>query len=375
MIKAHLPKLFLVLTFAFFFVLFLHTAKIVRSAADHIVISEVQIATSSANGDFIEIYNPTSSAISLNGMKLVKRTSTGGTDVNIVSFGAGDSIAAHGFLLWCNTGIAGSLNCDKHTSDTIANNNSIALRNGALDSGVIVDAVTIGVALHSLGEGNPPATPSANQSIERKANASSTNVSMQIGGADEFLGNGQDTDNNSADFVLRSLSQPQNSQSALEPVPTPTDTPTPTPTVTPIPTDTPTPTLTPTDSPTPTPTNEVTPTDTPTPTLTPTVTPTQTPTPTNTPTPTATQTPTPTPTSEATPTPTATNTPVPTATPTPTGQLTPTATPTISATQTPTPTPILLPKYKLSCEVKHILFDFKFFKINIPYVFCSLKKV
>ncbi|MFH1048474.1 MAG: NosD domain-containing protein [Patescibacteria group bacterium] len=63
--------------------------------------------------------------------------------------------------------------------------------------------------------------PSAGQSIERKANLNSDAESMVKGGADEFLGNGWDTDDNSADFVLQATPNPQNSASMAEPVPTP----------------------------------------------------------------------------------------------------------------------------------------------------------
>src|SRR5687767_3966688 len=50
--------------------------------ATHLVISEVQITGGSgdADHDFIELYNPTNSAIDLNGHRLVKRTGNSGTD-------------------------------------------------------------------------------------------------------------------------------------------------------------------------------------------------------------------------------------------------------------------------------------------------------
>jgi hypothetical protein len=39
---------------------------------------------------------------------------------------------------------------------------------------------------------------------------------MAAGGADEAAGNGQDSNDNAADFVLRTVRQPQNSKSAAE---------------------------------------------------------------------------------------------------------------------------------------------------------------
>jgi len=322
---------------------------IAKAATDNnnVVISQVQIAGSgNASQDFIELYNPTLSTIALSGFRLVSRTSTASTDASIVSFQTGDAITAHSYYLWCNTSIATALGCDRNTSATIANNNSIALRNGGLDIGTIIDAVTIGVPLHSLGEGSIPATPSAGQSIIRKASATSTANTLIPGGSEANFGNGYDTDNNANDFVLLTTSMPRNSASPsaiIVPTPTTEPTPTPQPTSTPTPTPTATPTPTPTDTPTPTPTMTPAPTATPTPT--PTAIPTATPVPTNTPTPTATPTPvptsTPTPTVPPTPTPTATPTPKPTETPTPTPVLTsePTSTPTPTPTRIPTATP------------------------------------
>jgi Lamin Tail Domain len=362
--------LFVVSLLVFFSLLQFHVQDVQAATASHVVISEVQIATSSASGDFIELYNPTSSVVNLNGFKLVERTSSGSTDTAIVSFGSGDTIASHGFLLWCNTGLNGSLHCDKHSADTVSNNNSIALRDAGAS---IVDAITIGVPLFPLGEGSIPATPSANQSIERKALSTSTSNTMKIGGSDELFGNSEDTDNNGADFVLRNIPQPQNTLSSLEippaptpsptqsPTPTPTDTPTPTPSPTPIITDTPTPTstVTPTDSPTPTPT------DTPTPTLMPTDTPTPTPSPTDTP--------------SVTPTPTPTD--VPSATPTEEPSPTVTTEPivTLIPTLTPTATPVPEPEHNhherhFVFEIRHKDFHIYRFHVSFPYFHCGFEE-
>jgi hypothetical protein len=260
---------------AFFLIFSLGFLFFVKSSlaalTDHLVISEMQIAGTLTTDDFIELYNPTASSISLEGFRLVKRSSTGATDTSIVAFGSTESVAAHSYYLWCNTGLSASITCDKVTTATVAFNNSVAIRNGPLDTGAIVDAVTLGVVANPLGEGTPiPSGPILNSSIERKPGAS-----------DPTGGNGTDTDNNSADFDLRALSEPQNSLSPTEveatPTPTPTPEPTATPTATPTETPSPTPTATPTESPSPTPTE--TPESTPTPSATPTATPTLTPTP------------------------------------------------------------------------------------------------
>ncbi len=307
--------------------------------ANHIVISEIQISgdgADPANDEFVELYNPTSSDVSMTGWRLTRKNSSG-TQANLVAALNG-TIPAHGyFLIGHGTGYNGSATLDvvySAPSNALTNNYSVLLYS---DAGVtLVDKVAFGTGTDP--EGTVFSTnPSANNSIERKANSASTSASMGIGGADELAGNGEDTNNNSTDFVARTVSQPQNS-SAIEPV-SPTSTPTDT--ATSLPTDTFTPTNTETATPTATPTDGATATDTATNTPTDTATATATDTATNIPTDTATNTPTDT--ATATATDTATNTPTDTATATATA----TATPTQTLTNTPpAPTNIVISEFR-----------------------------
>ncbi|MDP3729330.1 MAG: lamin tail domain-containing protein [bacterium] len=187
---------------------------IVSNILNHVVISEVQITggTGKTTNDFIELYNPTNTAFNLNGYRLVKRTKTGTTDTSIKSWTSDAFIPPRGFYLWANSGYTDiAITPDITTSGTIADDNGIALRLGAEDTGVIIDSVAWGVAENIFIEGTVFAgSIDAHQSIERKAWQNNC-----ISG--EFLGHGCDTNNNQNDFALRTVSQPQNSSSPPEP--------------------------------------------------------------------------------------------------------------------------------------------------------------
>lgn len=386
------------------------------AAATHVVISEIQVGeVSHADDEFVELYNPTINDIDLSGWKLKKATESGTPIDNLVASLSG-SIAAHGFFLITSpeSSASNSANILYSTTRHIAANNTVYLfdKNTSL-----IDKVGFGNATDSEGTAVP--NPGAGKSLERKANSSSTVLSMTTGG-DEFAGNGEDTDNNVADFIIRDTPAPQNSQSPIEPIPTPTPTLSPTPTVTPsstpsptltitpteiltptstpIPTAIPTSTITPTDIPVPTeiPTDTLTPTETPVPTVTPTETLTPTPIPTDTPTPTLTpspiptmtMTPTETPSPTVTPTEIPTNTPSPTLSPTPlpTEAPTPTVTPSLTLTVTPSVSPTITPinsptptihqpnsRFPLECSWHSRTIIFFKFKFTIPVFTCTRK--
>lgn len=312
--KKNLPWLFLFIPlFILGTVLFRSPTPAQSATAGHIVISEVQIAGATAGDEFVELYNPTSSVVDLSGWRLRRETSTGGDGGNLVASLSGN-IPAHGFFLVTpQSGYTGSASADQMYSvagNPVAANNTVLLFSDAAIT--LVEKVGVGSGA-STAEGTGTATPAAGQSVERKANPSSTDISMGSGGVDEFGGNGEDTNDNSADLVLRNVSQPQNSSSAVEPV-----------------------SGTPTEIPTPTTEPSITPSETPTPTLEPSITPTE--------------------------------VPIPTLSPTPT------ATPTVSPSPTRKP-PFFFPRFQLTCSVTYKTFNFGFFRIQIPLISCQLKKV
>ena len=314
-----------------------HASNVYAATASHVVISEILPGvTGATTNEFVELYNPTSSNIDVTGWRLSRKTA-GGTESDLVTDFPAKTINAHGYLLIAHTDYTGSVAEDiTYSANSFATNNTILLYDSA---DVVVDKVGMGSATDV--EGTAKSDPSSPASIERKASSTSLASTLAIGGTEEFAGNGEDSDNNSSDFVNRGLSQPQSSASATEPQVGGTGTPTPTPSITSGPTPTVSATLTATNTPTASPSATVTPT--PSLTATPSVTSTNTPTPTvsvtNSPTvtvsPTATSTPTPTVTSSPSPTVSVTNTP----TVEPTLSVTSTPSPTISLSPTPTPVP------------------------------------
>ncbi len=351
--KKHLP-----LSFYFVFIVFLLTifvAKLpttVAAAASHIVISEVQPGlTGATTNEFIELYNPTNTNIDVTGWRLAKKTaSASATEEDFVSNFPAKTINAHGFLLIAHTDYDGVAIPEDitYSENPFAGNNTLLLYDS---SDVLVDKVGMGTAadVETAAKGNP----SSGDSIERKATSTSTGTTLGVGGTEETAGNGEDTNNNSADFVNRGEPQPQNMNAAVEPALTPTPSVSPTASPSVSPTGSVSPTMTPTGSLTPTPSLTATPsvtgslTPSPTGTVSPTVTPTVTLT--TTPSLTLTSTPSPTASVSATSSPTATLSPTsslsPTVTPssTSTPTTTPTATITATATLTVTPTVSLSP--------------------------------
>ncbi len=233
----------------------LFVAKNVFAETNHVVISQIQIGGSSATDEFIELYNPTESTVSLAGWRLTRKTSSG-SQTNLVANISGQ-VSPHGFFLIAHPDYDGLVASDivySATSSSVAANNTVLLYK---DAGVnLVDKVGFGTATDNEGS-SFPTSPAANQSLHRKNDA-------------------DDLDNNTNDFEILTVSNPRNSLFAPTITPSPTSTVNPTTTPTQIPTESPVATITPTSTPTQTPTStplETVPTDTPTTSASPTTNP------------------------------------------------------------------------------------------------------
>lgn len=195
-----IKKAGIVLVFLFSLILALNSAY--AAIAEHVVISEVKTNTSGED-EFVELYNPTSFDVQLDGWKLTRNNSAG-TFANLVSsFPVGSTIPSHGYFLIAHQDYTGLVTSDINYSanNPITNDYAVLLYNS---SGSLIDKVGFGSCPEY--EGTATSNPPANQSIERISSLTNN----------ELEGNGWDTDNNSADFITRDSPQPQNSGNTTE---------------------------------------------------------------------------------------------------------------------------------------------------------------
>ncbi|MDP9249961.1 MAG: lamin tail domain-containing protein [Chloroflexota bacterium] len=245
----------------------------------HLVVSEVMTGGTSASDEFIELYNPTSGALPLEGLEVVYVTASGATVTRKAAWAAGSpGMPAGSHLLIANdAGVFLPLADLSYANGLAAAGGSVALR--VQGAATAIDAVGWGTAASTWLEAPAAPAPAAGSSLERLPGGSA--------------GSGQDTEVNVVDFAIRAVPDPQNA--ASPPVPTPTLSPSPSSS----------PIASPTVSPSPSPSDSVSATPGATPSGTPSATPT------------ATATPSPSPSPTPTPSPTATPTPSPTPTPAP----------------------------------------------------------
>ncbi len=168
-----------------------------------VVISEFRTrGPNGANDEFIELYNRTTSPIDISGYKIFRSNNTGATNLTAtITSGVILGPGCHYLLTNSNSGgpYSGSVAGDQTYGTGITADGGIALTipGGTATTGII-DQVGLSAG-SAYKEGTPlaPFAGDAEQSYERKP-----------GGA---FGNGTDTDNNAADFLLNATSSnPQN---------------------------------------------------------------------------------------------------------------------------------------------------------------------
>ncbi|TMB85129.1 MAG: lamin tail domain-containing protein [Chloroflexi bacterium] len=245
----------------------------------HLVVSELVTGGASASDEFVEVYNPSPDALPLEGLELVYVSASGATVTRKAAWTVGAPLMPPGahWLVANTAGLYAPMADTTYANGLAATGGSVALRiQGATTA---IDAVGWGTATSTWLEGVPAPAAPAGSSLERLP-----------GG---LAGSGQDTDDNSADFVARATPDPQNAAAApiASPSPSPSATPTesaspsaspsvlPSPTVSPSITESPSPSATPITTPSPSASATPGPTDPPSPSPSPSVTPSSTPSP------------------------------------------------------------------------------------------------
>ncbi len=195
--------------------------SIIAQYVDHPVISEIRYHQhSGVNEEFVEIYNPTDSAVSLEGWRLVYKKKEGGNWTNKEIFTSDHIIPAYGFFLWGGDACETAPDIVETSSSALGLSNSgghVALLNPEEE---VVDLVAWEGGDSPEGSGDAGETETGG-ALERKASENSTAGSMASGGSEEKDGNGYDTDDNANDFVVHPDSEvhPQNSLNSPEPPP------------------------------------------------------------------------------------------------------------------------------------------------------------
>jgi hypothetical protein len=176
---------------------------------NHLVVSQVQTAgdgSPASDDEFIELYNPTSSAASLGGLSVQYKSATGTTYLPLALPSV--PVQSHGWYLIARSAYNGTPAADATNGAFLmaAAGGNIFLVSGTTalpssscsTSASIIDKVAWGTG--NCPEGTAAPAPTANGSIGRKPGGTS--------------GSGQDTNVNSQDFQTASVSAPHNAASA-----------------------------------------------------------------------------------------------------------------------------------------------------------------
>ncbi len=222
-----------------------------------LLISEIQTGGTSASDEFVEIANQGNAPIDLIGLEVVYVTSSGSTVTRKATWATSISLDPGRRTLLANAaGLYGPIADATYSGGFAATGGALALR---VVGGAVLDAVGWGDASNGFVEGAPALAPAAGSSLERAPGGS--------------LGNGSDTNDNSADWFVQGAPSPQGLDAPAVPGALPSPSTTPIATATPTAAPTPLPTPMPTPSPTPAPVATPTPPSTPAPTSVPALTP------------------------------------------------------------------------------------------------------
>lgn len=187
-------------------------------STNHLVISEIRSrGAGGANDEFVELYNPTSSPVTLDSTWKIEGRSNATGSFSARWAGSGKVIPAHGHFLVAYTGYTQQPAADAALTSGITDATAVRL----VQSGTTVDIVCYGFDAASTAvfssdatygcEGTPVTTNPHNNATSTNADAS---IERKPGGAS---GNCTDTGNNAADFLVSTPANPQSTASAPTP--------------------------------------------------------------------------------------------------------------------------------------------------------------
>jgi endonuclease G len=172
------------------------------AVSPNIVISAFQVAGGSANDEFIELHNTSSNSVDLNGLRLVYRSAAGTNDVLFAEWTSSTIIQPGAYYLIASNSYDGTTapnftyNTTACSCSMSATAGGLAIRNGAVNTGIIFDSVGYGTATNAFVEATATVAPPANAAQSRVNNGC------------------QDTDNNANDFSTVNPSAPRNAASS-----------------------------------------------------------------------------------------------------------------------------------------------------------------
>lgn len=175
----------------------------------HLVISEVRTkGPNTANDDFVELYNPTQAAVTLDSTWILEARSEAAGTYEVRWTGAGQVLPPGRHFLIGGTTYADPVAKDASLATGITDEVSVVLRK----SGVVVDALCIYCGTNSFSTHVCEGAPFEKTGCSTSGNYAS--AERKTGGAQ---GNCQDTDMNPGDFIISNPSNPQNLASAPTP--------------------------------------------------------------------------------------------------------------------------------------------------------------
>jgi hypothetical protein len=170
------------------------------------LLSEVATGGSSASDEFVEIYNAGSVPVELGGCELAYASASGSSAALKVAFATPLSIGPGQHLLAANAaGIYAATADATYAGGLAGDGGTLVLRRG---DGSVIDALSWGTAVNSYVEGVPAPAPPAGSSLERRPGSPA--------------GNWLDSNDNSADWLVRANPHPQAMAAAPEPAATET---------------------------------------------------------------------------------------------------------------------------------------------------------